>query len=206
MAVAPNNYAVYGKRIAEEAPSETAVAYNKYDVSGNRIAEAPPVAAATFLLSEPDDAENASDSEKRETIQEDEEKENSSSSSNTLPECLLLMMCEPKLSMKVSKETWVCSTDFVRWLPERRPAAAVTNQKLVNAPEDPKMEVSCTDSNHPPPPPMGPSGERRGNEPFVLTRCKSEPMRTAATKLMPEACFWKNRKLGWIFLIRFCFG
>ncbi|KAL0399430.1 UNVERIFIED_CONTAM: hypothetical protein Sradi_2286300 [Sesamum radiatum] len=34
-------------------------------------------------------------------------------------------------------------------------------------------------------------------EPFVLTRCKSEPMRTAAAKLMPESCFWKNaiRKL-----------
>ncbi|XP_019056279.1 PREDICTED: nucleolin-like [Tarenaya hassleriana] len=39
-----------------------------------------------------------------------------------LPDCLLLMMCEPKLSMEVSKETWVCSTDFVRWLPERPPA------------------------------------------------------------------------------------
>jgi hypothetical protein len=42
------------------------------------------------------------------------ERENS-----VLPDCLLLMMCEPKLSMEVSKETWVCSTDFIRWLPER---------------------------------------------------------------------------------------
>ncbi|CDP16904.1 unnamed protein product [Coffea canephora] len=135
------------------------------------------------------------------------------------------MMCEPKLSMKVSKETWVCSTDFVRWLPERRPAAAVTNQKLVNAPEDPKMEQE-QEQQQPEiflPPrsscslptvaavSMAAMIEQKlvnvgGNEPFVLTRCKSEPMRTAATKLMPEACFWKNRKLGWIFLIRFCFG
>ncbi|KAI3910045.1 hypothetical protein MKW92_003835 [Papaver armeniacum] len=37
-----------------------------------------------------------------------------------LPDCLLLMMCEPKLSMEVSKETWVCSTDFIRYRPERR--------------------------------------------------------------------------------------
>jgi hypothetical protein len=34
----------------------------------------------------------------------------------------------------------------------------------------------------------------KGCEPFVLTRCKSEPMRSAS-KLAPEACFWKNRKL-----------
>ncbi|KAF2286066.1 hypothetical protein GH714_010142 [Hevea brasiliensis] len=33
-------------------------------------------------------------------------------------------------------------------------------------------------------------------EPFVLTRCKSEPMRSAANLApAPEACFWKNRKL-----------
>lgn len=35
--------------------------------------------------------------------------------SGELPDCLLMMMCEPKLSMEVSKETWVCSTDFVHW-------------------------------------------------------------------------------------------
>ncbi|KAL2462470.1 uncharacterized protein Fot_53707 [Forsythia ovata] len=29
-------------------------------------------------------------------------------------------------------------------------------------------------------------------EPLVLTWCKSEPMKTAATKLMLESCFWKN--------------
>lgn len=232
----------------------------------------------TLLFSEPDNAENASESEKLEqieaadgqpppqeengdedvevdkndetkgtpmekgTIHEDKEKKHSSSSSDTLPECLLLMMCEPKLSMEVSKETWVCGTDFIRWLPERRPAAAVNNKKLVSDPDDPKKKVSCTDSNPPPPPPpMGPQPEAPSQEimtqqqqqqqpeillpprsscslpaaaaasmaamieqklvnavayePFVLTRCKSEPMRTAAAKLVPEACFWKNRKL-----------
>ncbi|KAL2502177.1 eukaryotic translation initiation factor 5B [Forsythia ovata] len=29
-------------------------------------------------------------------------------------------------------------------------------------------------------------------EPLVLTRCKSKPMKTVATKLMLESCFWKN--------------
>lgn len=32
---------------------------------------------------------------------------------NCLPACLLLTMYEPKLSMEVSKETWVCRTDFL---------------------------------------------------------------------------------------------
>jgi hypothetical protein len=35
--------------------------------------------------------------------------------SGELPDCLLMMMYEPKLSMEVSKETWVCSTDFAHW-------------------------------------------------------------------------------------------
>ncbi|KAM1798412.1 hypothetical protein ACFX12_032486 [Malus domestica] len=32
--------------------------------------------------------------------------------------------------------------------------------------------------------------------PLILTRCKSEPARTAAEKLDPELCFWKTRRLG----------
>ncbi|MQL80856.1 hypothetical protein Taro_013304 [Colocasia esculenta] len=34
-----------------------------------------------------------------------------------LPDCLLLMMYEPKLSMEVSRETWVCTSDFLRFRP-----------------------------------------------------------------------------------------
>ncbi|KAM7486173.1 hypothetical protein LguiA_002182 [Lonicera macranthoides] len=34
-----------------------------------------------------------------------------------LPEFLLMMMCEPKLSNEVSKETWVCNTNFIRFQP-----------------------------------------------------------------------------------------
>ncbi|XP_054792621.1 uncharacterized protein LOC129298263 isoform X2 [Prosopis cineraria] len=131
-----------------------------------------------------------------------------------LPDCLLLMMCEPKLSMEVSKETWVCSTDFVRWLPER-PA------KRKDGGDEPKKRISI-DAKPPLAPPQlmqpprsscsfpAPAAHGGGMsmasmieqklvgsnayEPFVLTRCKSEPMRSSA-KLAPDACFWKNRKL-----------
>ncbi|KAK1324286.1 hypothetical protein QJS10_CPA01g02050 [Acorus calamus] len=48
----------------------------------------------------------------------EEEEEEEEEEGAMLPECLLLMMWEPKLSMEVSKETWVKSTDFIR--PRRR--------------------------------------------------------------------------------------
>ncbi|GER53832.1 chloroplast protein HCF243 [Striga asiatica] len=142
--------------------------------------------------------------------------------SPTLPECLLLMMCEPKLSMEVSKETWVCTTDFIRWLPERprkaaakagKPAAAGKESRLSadSRPAGSKLPGAANSTEHPRQPPrsscslpaaaaaasMAAVIEQKlasavGYEPFVLTRCKSEPMRTAAAKLMPESCFWKN--------------
>lgn len=138
--------------------------------------------------------------------------------SPVLPDCLLMMMCEPKLSMEVSKETWICSTDFVRWLPERK-----VNQK--NGPDEPKKQQQLSIRNEtysmhtsnqarqlmqPPrsscsfPVPAAPTSMAtiieeklvgsKAYEPFVLTRCKSEPMRSS-TKFAPEPCFWKNRKL-----------
>ncbi|KAM3696862.1 hypothetical protein ACJW30_06G071600 [Castanea mollissima] len=152
--------------------------------------------------------------------------------SSVLPDCLLLMMCEPKLSMEVSKETWVCSTDFIRWLPER--PIKKTNG---GGGKDPKKRVISTatedNSKNPAPPTHTAAAHHlllqpprsscsfpaavaaaaapgagvsmatmieqklvgaKGYEPFVLTRCKSEPMRSSA-KLMPEPCFWKNRNL-----------
>ncbi|XP_027341198.1 DNA ligase 1 [Abrus precatorius] len=158
------------------------------------------------------------------TDPESKERENGSKKGErdreTLPECLLLMMCEPKLSMEVSKETWVCSTDFIRWLPER-PAGKIAGggkRVGVDSSNKPKLKPSAP----PPQPLMQPprsscsfpaaggvagmsmatmieqklvgSKSSNGYEPFVLTRCKSEPMRSSA-KLAPEACFWNNRKL-----------
>ncbi|KAG5569175.1 hypothetical protein H5410_058941 [Solanum commersonii] len=134
-----------------------------------------------------------------------------------LPDCLLLMMCEPKLSMEVSKETWVYSST------ELKQAKTVTKKKKKNEiPEDPKRRRSIDKSKQQhlllqPPrsscsfPVTGVSPamsmatmiEQKlvnsvADEPLVLTRCKSEPMRTAAgvtAKLVPETCFWKNMKI-----------
>ncbi|XP_010502484.1 PREDICTED: serine/threonine-protein kinase pakA-like [Camelina sativa] len=151
-----------------------------------------------------------------------------------LPDCLLLMMCEPKLSMEVSKETWVCSTDFVRCLPGRPPAKKIppeatgdNNNNNHHHQQPKKRIVAAVDSNassrrrsidkpplHLQPPrsscsyPAAPpiitaaaavgeqkvAGANKAYEPPVLPRCKSEP-RKSASKLAPEACFWKNRKL-----------
>lgn len=138
-----------------------------------------------------------------------------------LPECLLLMMCEPKLSMEVSKETWVCSTDFMRWLPERprkaaraaKPGGDELVKRRLSIDSKPKPIVEKNELHQPPrsscslpaaaaAASMASMIEQKlvnavAYEPFVLTRCKSEPMRSAAAKLMPESCFWKNavRKL-----------
>ncbi|TKW16819.1 hypothetical protein SEVIR_5G324900v4 [Setaria viridis] len=157
--------------------------------------------------------------------------------SGELPDCLLLMMYEPKLSMEVSKETWVCSTDFVHWKSyqgknnrNRRPqkASACSNDATTatGEPEDKENAEGSTvaddtqESKDPsavnlsaapmPPPvaqkaPLKPATtEQKMNlelplvtnaaayAPFVLKRCKSEPMRSSA-RLAPDACFWKDR-------------
>ncbi|KAK7272560.1 hypothetical protein RJT34_29233 [Clitoria ternatea] len=167
---------------------------------------------------EPDPTQNPNpESKERENRSKKEERER-----ETLPECLLLMMCEPKLSMEVSKETWVCSTDFIRWLPERpagkNDGTGVGKRVGVDVLTKPKPKPSAPPTQPLMQPPRSSCsfpaaggvagmsmatmieqklvGAKSGNgyEPFVLTRCKSEPMRSSA-KLAPEACFWNNRKL-----------
>ncbi|KAK3198823.1 hypothetical protein Dsin_022238 [Dipteronia sinensis] len=174
----------------------------------------------THERSEPEEPETIP---AQETGQQSKERE----SRNLLPDCLLLMMCEPKLSMEVSKETWVCSTDFIRWHPSEKKPPAPPPQQIVNKTDgcdEPKKRVSI---DLPPAPKhqiMQPPrsscsfpaahpfvrahgaqsmntmveqklvGAKHSYEPFSLTRCKSEPLRSSA-KLAPEACFWKNRKL-----------
>ncbi|GAB2258012.1 hypothetical protein Droror1_Dr00014172 [Drosera rotundifolia] len=151
-----------------------------------------------------------------------------------LPDCLLLMMCEPKLSTEVSKETWVGSADFLRWLPDRHHRRKIkpTNN---SSHETKKTKVIKETAKQPPqsmtlqqvllqPPrsscsfPIVPSNGRMamasmieqklanaeqklasaigGYEPFVLPRCKSEPVRSTGKLTVPElVCFWNNRKL-----------
>ncbi|XP_020188973.1 uncharacterized protein [Aegilops tauschii subsp. strangulata] len=60
--------------------------------------------------------------------------------SGELPDCLLMMMCEPKLSMEVSKETWVCSTDFVHW--KSHQGQNRRQQNAAAAPEEMKDDSS----------------------------------------------------------------
>ncbi|KAK9688856.1 hypothetical protein RND81_09G016200 [Saponaria officinalis] len=147
-----------------------------------------------------------------------------------LPDCLLLMMCEPKLSMEVSKETWVCRSDFIRCLPERH-----HNQKpnKTDGPNEQTTVVSTKKTKpaavaaQPPVPratQLGQTGIRPGRssisfptggssvanvieqklakagagyEPFVLPRCKSAPMRSAAKFGNPElACSMLGRENG----------
>ncbi|XP_039117959.1 LOW QUALITY PROTEIN: ABC transporter F family member 4-like [Dioscorea cayenensis subsp. rotundata] len=99
-----------------------------------------------------------------------------------LPDCLLLMMYEPKLSMEVSKETWVCSTDFLQWRPkEVAPAAAgaaVEEQTQDPAPPlSEEVEKKLVGTAEPAQVAAAAAAQMAAYEPFVLTRCKSEPMR-----------------------------
>ncbi|GJT21092.1 hypothetical protein Tco_0891029 [Tanacetum coccineum] len=146
-----------------------------------------------------------------------------------LPECLLLMMYEPKLSMEVSKETWVCSSDFIRHHSSRKkppqpplpPVESIERQdeSLVKC-SSPIVTTKECDHNVMR---VGLVQDRSvlcqpgisscsfatrqsratvleeklvntmGYEPFVLTRCKSEPMRIAEAKLKQDTCYWKNK-------------
>ncbi|KAJ6847109.1 ABC transporter F family member 4 [Iris pallida] len=152
-----------------------------------------------------------------------------------LPDCLLLMMYEPKLSMEVSKETWVCSTDFLRWRPSNdppQPHHSSSSKGKVEAEEGSSIDKDerneskdhCDENKkaiaaspapgtvtHRPPPPTRPlpappkvsdveqkplkrcAAElpQAPYEPFVLTRCKSEPLKSSA-RLAPD-CFWESR-------------
>ncbi|KAL1537920.1 glutamic acid-rich protein-like [Salvia divinorum] len=116
--------------------------------------------------------------------QQNEELVTSEKEKPLLPECLLLMMREPKLSMEVSRETWVCSTDFTRWRPRRdqRRVSVDSKAKRIQPPRSSCSLASMIEQK---------LANAAAHEPLVLTRCKSEPMRSAAAKLAPE---WKARR------------
>ncbi|KAL5730562.1 hypothetical protein ACHQM5_003367 [Ranunculus cassubicifolius] len=169
---------------------------------------------------EDEQIDNVEDDENQDRHEEVDEEEKS-----LLPDCLLLMMCEPKLSMEVSKETWVCSRDFIRFRPTEK---KVVPQKTNNGGDESTKKRLSTDTN-PIPKPQQPSKKQqkqqqkpaiqiqparsscskveplvaaiekkltdsKAYEPFVLKRCKSEPMRNSA-KLAPEVCFWNKNKI-----------
>ncbi|XP_071689085.1 uncharacterized protein [Rutidosis leptorrhynchoides] len=155
-------------------------------------------------------------------------------SETVLPQCLLMMMYEPKLSMEVSRETWVCSTDFKRHSSKRKPPPAPViapvkpdggDESSVSGGGNVNDEMRVSDGGLPAvllqpgrsscSLPAAPSmaavlgqklADAVGYEPFVLTRCKSEPMKTAAAKLLPESCVWENRKVERLSRVTFGFG
>lgn len=146
--------------------------------------------------------------EERENYPKWEEEEERENTKRVLPDCLLLMMCEPKLSMEVSKETWVCSTDFIRWLPERHPSKKATK---AGGSDEPKKKKKAPPQQAAPPVqparssisfPAGALEQKMaktgvGYEPFVLTRCKSAPMRSTAKISATElACSLWGRENG----------
>ncbi|KAL1363440.1 hypothetical protein HN51_011656 [Arachis hypogaea] len=177
----------------------------------NDVAQRSELSSTTAhsALSGIDDAKGSTVKMTSEEKPVEEENRSKERESGALPECLLLMMCEPKLSMEVSRETWICTADFVRWLPPR-PAA-----KSSGGDRQHKKRMAAVD-NKPPPPPTAavqPQQVQPGRSSFsfpaaavasavgtnagegsALKRCKSEPRRSAA-KLAPEACSWNNRKL-----------
>ncbi|QHO31809.1 hypothetical protein HN51_019962 [Arachis hypogaea] len=187
----------------------------------NVAAETPPpqMPEVTPPANEASEPNNGLGSEERKIGSNGEEKEAEleREKEETLPECLLLMMCEPKLSMEVSKETWVCSTDFIRWRPERPAGKNSGAGRKVHAAVEGRNSVDKKATAAAPLPPVQPGRSscsfpaapglsmaamieqklaagpksNAGYEPFVLTRCKSEPMRTTA-KLAADACFWKK--------------
>ncbi|XP_044479205.1 stress response protein NST1-like [Mangifera indica] len=189
---------------------------------GEELEEKEPL--EKILPEETVEPEDPKMTQRPEAGQESKEKEGQKPQQNLLPDCLLLMMCEPKLSMEVSKETWVCDTDFIRW--ERKPPIQKVNKtdgcdetkrriSIDSKPpqlhhnNQPLMQPPRSSCSFPAAPPLPPIhgaasinsqiekklGEaKQPYEPFVLTRCKSEPLRSSA-KFAPENCFWKNREL-----------
>ncbi|KMZ69556.1 hypothetical protein ZOSMA_20G00340 [Zostera marina] len=128
-----------------------------------------------------------------------------------LPDCLLLMMYEPKLSMEVSKETWVSTSDFIRsshrhnrrrreqqqpnnLKQEEVSGVNVVKEETVNTLQHQEEEEKerATQSHPQTSNTRCKTAASSYPGPFVLTRCKSEPMRSSA-KMLPDACFWKSR-------------
>ncbi|CAO2832955.1 unnamed protein product [Amaranthus hypochondriacus] len=154
---------------------------------------------STLDREESSDLSSTTTSSSSSNSSEEEEKPEKNPEENnkkTLPDCLLLMMCEPKLSMEVSKETWVCSTDFIRWLPDRK----VKKESSKKKPTPVERSIQRLEpASQPPVQPARSSisfpaggnmvvkgGAGSGYEPLMLTRCKSAPMRSAAAaKITP---------------------
>ncbi|KAE8703279.1 hypothetical protein F3Y22_tig00110472pilonHSYRG00197 [Hibiscus syriacus] len=208
----------------DQEEEETEVEELQANENASAEAEEEEGSTSTIEEEETEMTHERSESKYQEMKEPDLENESKEGQEKILPDCLLLMMCEPKLSMEVSKETWVCSTDFIRCVLQKKKNQHQQQQqseaKQKDCRDQSKTRISI-DRNpapillHPPrsscsfpaAPPMataavgggGPTIDKKlvggkGYESFFLTRCKSEPRRSSA-KLAPDVCFWNNRKL-----------
>ncbi|KAI3753719.1 hypothetical protein L2E82_25780 [Cichorium intybus] len=142
-----------------------------------------------------------------EKVKDFEEENEKIDSSKSLPECLLLMMYEPKLSMEVSKETWVCSADFIRHHSRRKPPPVPPPVNSTDGQDEskatrmagvecqPVLQQPARSSCSFPATSMATMFDQKlantnGFEPLVLKRSRSEPHRA---KIAPDSCFWKNK-------------
>ncbi|KAI3828229.1 hypothetical protein L1987_02326 [Smallanthus sonchifolius] len=85
--------------------------------------------------------------ESKDNDQEDEanhETHMKHSTGEGLPECLWLMMCEPKLSMEVSKETWVSGKDFIRRHSRRKKPPPLLAVKSTDGQDESKDDKQVT--------------------------------------------------------------
>ncbi|KAL4555080.1 hypothetical protein LXL04_037691 [Taraxacum kok-saghyz] len=181
----------------EEEEEESMFLWSLFEENTNQLQEEEQnseIEDAQRQLSEDEDVQepDASESNYTEKIKDYEQQNVKIDSSKSLPECLLLMMYEPKLSMEVSKETWVCSTDFIRHRSSRKPPPVPPPIK----PNDGQDESGRQQGLLQPARSSMASkfdqklADRNGYEPLVLTRCKSDPMEA---KMGPDSCFWKNK-------------
>ncbi|CAM8948791.1 unnamed protein product [Rhodiola kirilowii] len=195
--------------VVEDDDMEIAVEHLIVDEDAEN--ESGKEAEADQLVTSPSSEREVNDEVDREeqsvAESESETEEEKKETAAALPECLLLMMCEPKLSMEVSQETWVCSTDFIRWLPPREvkknknESAGDELSKRVSIHYKPPTAPPCKAAENQQfvPPrsscsyPAPPAKQESACESLYLTRCKSEPRRTAAklAAAVPEGCFWK---------------
>ena len=97
-------------------------------------------------------------------------------------------MCEPKLSLEISRETWVSKEDFVRRPvvvrqddKEKEQSRRVSNAEDSGTKSMDRLVEESVKNPH-------------GGASIVLSRCTSEPLR-ASVQLVPEACFWKPQNL-----------
>lgn len=135
------------------------------------------------MISSLDEDEACNDDEKKGATRVKGPEENAKMS---LTKGLLLMQFEPeltKLSMEISKETWVPTEEYFRRPMVSEEGSRRLSKESNDQEERSKVVPSMLQAKVSPP------------EAFMLKRSKSDPLKVSV-KLAPEACLWKRRNLA----------